>query len=101
MNQANGSGKPRNNRFHSKQGAVRTMHKPNTVTHNSQTNSKSSSHHPHKTNSSISRGSRGSYQYGSNKGGRRPKPQAQPENTTQVIQRRKTSYKRSRELFQI
>ncbi|MEK7586069.1 MAG: ribonuclease J [Patescibacteria group bacterium] len=91
MDQSQPNRKPKSNNFHNnKVNYARTLHKPQTNTESTDNNKQASKSFYHKTSQSGNRGSKGSYQYGNNKGGRRPRAQAQAPNTTPTISKRKT-----------
>ncbi len=107
MNPITPNDKPENSRFHNnKPNSVRTSHKPQTSgqsAHNPSHNLKNdirqtSQHNYHsKIPSNVNKGSKGSYQYGNNKGGRRPKAVAQAPSNTQIVSKKKnTSYSPTR-----
>jgi ribonuclease J len=76
------SSKPKNNKQFRAPGAVRTVHKAGGATPNRFSHNKTS---PNRT-------SRGSFQYGNNKGGRRPRqPQAPAPKDTPLINRKRTT----------
>ncbi len=86
--------RPKNNRhFHThKSGGVRVLHKTNTTNTGTGTNARQSQHAHNKTSSHPNKTSRGSYQYGNNKGGRRPQAMTPTAaNEKPVTQKKKTN----------
>jgi ribonuclease J len=90
-----GNEKPRGGRsFHSnKSNYSRTSHKPHPSTPSTGERSSTTHNYANKAASGGNKTSRGSYQYGNNKGGRRPRAQAQtpPKPDASIQKKRKTN----------
>lgn len=86
--------KPKSNRpFHAQRhGTIRVLHKPQNPSHQSNPKQALNQSHHNKRPSLASKANRGSYQYGNNKGGRRPRAMApQAPSEKHVVQKKKTN----------